>query len=321
MLTNTNETTDRQATLNKMIIGDSPPIQQLKQLVLQAADSHSPILIEGETGTGKELVARALYQLSPRSDATFITINCANLQEQLLESELFGYRKGAFTGAAQNKPGLFKVAHRGTLFMDEIGELPIFHQAKLLRVFETMEFMPIGSTQPIKVDVRVIAATNTSLLKNCKKGKFREDLYYRLSVVTLEIPPLRERSEDIPKLAEHFLNTHSPDRKVRLTDDAIVHLMNYQWPGNVRELFNALERSLIFLSGEELSASSLYIQTRRAVPLTDAIEQLLTLDQVIRKHIIQALATTGNNKTKAAQILGVQRRQLYRLLETHKIRS
>jgi transcriptional regulator with PAS, ATPase and Fis domain len=316
---NTN-TIDYRAELDKMLVGSSSVMQQLKHQVLQAADSHSPILIEGETGTGKELVARALHVFSPRADGPCLPINCATLQEQLLESELFGHQRGAFTGAVQNKPGLFRVANGGTLIMDEIGELPMPHQAKLLRVLETMEFIPIGATQPIQVDVRVVAATNRSLLDEMQDGKFRQDLYYRLGVVTLEIPPLRDRREDIRELAEYFLKTHVPDRKIILPDDAVAHLMNYHWPGNVRELFNALERSLIFLGGDELSVASLYIQTRTAVPLKDVTE-LATLDEVTREHIIRVLSATGNNKTKSAQILGVQRRQLYRLLETYKIHT
>jgi DNA-binding NtrC family response regulator len=305
-------------SLDEMIIGRSPTIERLKQLIRRAGAAHSTILIEGESGTGKELVARALHRYSPRSGAPFITINCANLHEQLLESELFGHRRGAFTGAAQSKPGLFEVANGGTLFMDEIGEIPLTQQAKLLRVLETMEFLPVGATRNVKVDVRVIAATNRSLREGVDKGEFREDLFYRLSVVTLEVPPLRERRDDIPELVEHFMKTRVPDRKVEPTKDAIAYLMDYHWPGNIRELFNTLERSLIFLAGEELTADSLYIQTRTSVPLTDAAE-MQTLDQVARNHIIQVLAATGNNKTRAAKILGVQRRQLYRLLEKHGI--
>ncbi|MCZ6677369.1 MAG: sigma-54 dependent transcriptional regulator [Candidatus Poribacteria bacterium] len=310
--------TMRREALDELIIGQSPTIRQLKQLILKAAASDSAILIEGDSGTGKELVARALHQHSPRSSAPFIVINCANLQEQLLESELFGHRRGAFTGASQNKPGLFEVADGGMLFMDEIGEIPLAQQAKLLRVLETMEFLPVGDTQPVQVDVRIIAAANRSLQESTKEGTFRADLYYRLSVVTLEVPPLRNRCEDIPELVEHFLKNHGLDGKVRLTEDAIAHLIDYHWPGNIRELFNTLERSLIFRSGDELSAESIYIQTRTAVPLTDVTEMPM-LDQVIRNHIIRVLTATGNNKTQAARILGVQRRQLYRLLEAHNI--
>jgi len=320
MNTTTNKIGDRYSILDKLILGHSPSMEALKQEITQIAESDSPVLIQGETGTGKELVARALYQLSPRSEKAFITINCANLQEHLLESELFGYRKGAFTGATQNKPGLFQITNNGTLLMDEIGELPLSHQAKLLRVLETMEFIPIGATQSIRVDVRVIAATNRSLSEEIEEGGFRADLFFRLSVLTLEVPPLREHREDIPDLVEFFLRKHAPDRKIQVTQDANVHLMNYHWPGNVRELFNVLERSLIFLSGDELSASSLYIQTRTPVPLT-GITEFPPLDQVIRTYIIRVLAATKNNKTHAAKILGVQRRQLYRYLETYQIKD
>jgi len=306
------------SSLDEMIIGSSPPIQRLKHLIRRAGASHSTILIQGQSGTGKELVARALHRQSPRAGHPVITINCANLHEQLLESELFGHTRGAFTDAKTTKPGLFEVADGGTLFMDEIGEIPMTQQAKLLRVLETKEFRPLGARDTIAVDVRVIAATNRSLRSEVDKGEFREDLFFRLSVVTLEVPPLRERREDIPALIDHFLKTRVPDRKVRLTQDAIAYLMDYHWPGNIRELFNTLERSLVFLVGEELTADSLYIQTRTSVPLTDMTE-MQTLDQVERNHIIQVLAATANNKTKAAKILGVQRRQLYRLLEKHRI--
>ena len=318
--TNRSEPTEQTAVLDEMIVGHSPAIQQLKQFTLKAATSHSTILVEGESGTGKELVARALHQYSPRSGAPLIVINCANLQEQLLESELFGYRRGAFTGAAQNKPGLFEVADGGVLFMDEIGEIPLAQQAKLLRVLETMEFQPVGATQTVKVDVWVIAATNRLLQEEVEKGRFREDLYYRLSVVTLEVPPLRKRREDIPELVKHFMKTNVPDRKIRLTEEALAHLVDYHWPGNIRELFNTLERSLIFLSGDELSTASLFIQTRTSVSLTD-VREMPTLDQVIRNHIIRVLTATRHNKSEAAKVLGVQRRQLYRLLQTHNITS
>ena len=318
MNTHLNDTVARHAIPNELIIGKSPCIQQLKQQIQQAAVSHSTVLIEGESGTGKELVARSLHRQSLRSGGPFIVINCAALQEQLFESELFGYRRGAFTGAVQNKQGLFEVADGGTLFMDEIGGIPLMHQAKLLRAIETMEFMPVGGTKPVTVDMRVVVATNRSLRKAVEQGEFRGDLYYRLSVLTLEIPPLRERREDIPELAEYFLHAHAPNRKVLLTENAIKHLMNYDWPGNVRELFNLLERSLIFLSGDTLSAESLYIKTRTNVRLIDVTE-IPTLEQVIKNHIIQVLAAKGNNKTQAARALGIQRRQLYRLLNTYNI--
>jgi transcriptional regulator with PAS, ATPase and Fis domain len=314
------DTVARRAIPNEIIIGKSPAIQLLKQQIQQAAISHSTILIEGESGTGKELVARSLHRQSHRSGGPFIVINCATLQDQLLESELFGYRRGAFTGAVQNKPGLFEVANQGTLFMDEIGEIPLSHQSKLLRALETMEFMPLGGTHSVKVDVRVVAATNRSLRKAVEREDFREDLYYRISVLTLEVPPLRERQEDIPELAEYFLQAHAPNRKVWITEDAIKHLMNYRWPGNVRELFNLLERSLIFLSGDKLSAESLYIKTRTDMRLIDVTE-ISTLDEVIKNHIIQVLVAKGNNKTKAAQALGIHRRQLYRLLDTNNINT
>src|ERR671931_376857 len=237
------------------IIGRSPRMKQVFDLIIQAAPSRSTILIEGESGTGKELVARALHTNSPRADRPFVTVNSGNLPPDLLESNLFGHVKGAFTGAVYPKKGLFELADKGTIFFDEIGNINLETQAKLLRVIQEREFMRLGSVETIKVDVRIIAATNVELSKLMSDGRFREALYYRLNVITITLPPLRRRREDIPLLVTHFLEKYSEEnkRKVReVTPEAMRILMDHSWPGNVRELENTIERAVVLCTGDRI---------------------------------------------------------------------
>ncbi|MBI5166542.1 MAG: sigma-54-dependent Fis family transcriptional regulator, partial [candidate division NC10 bacterium] len=234
------------------IIGTSPAMRQVLELVEQVAPSSATILLQGESGTGKELIANAIHLGSPRRDRTFIKVNCAALPETLLESELFGYEKGAFTGAAARKEGRFELAHGGTLFLDEVGDLSLATQAKLLRVLQEGEFERLGGTKTLKVDVRLVAATNTNLTQAVKEKRFRGDLYYRLNVITINLPPLRERQEDIPLLAQHFLLTYSRKNNKAIdgfSQEAMDLLLEYPWPGNVRELENIIERAVVLTKG------------------------------------------------------------------------
>src|SRR5689334_826977 len=245
------------ATRNSLqnIVGASPAMEKLKQTIRTVASTQSTILIYGESGTGKELVARAVHVCSPRAAEAFVSINCGAFPETLLESELFGYVKGAFTGANQNKRGLFEVADRGTIFLDEIGEMDLSMQVKLLRVLQERCVRPVGGTDEIAIDVRVIAATNRDLDKQVTENTFREDLYYRLSVIPVSVPPLRERREDIPLLVNHFLKKYAPGAGKnisRVDPQSLDDLSTYDWPGNVRQLENAIERAVALESGEEL---------------------------------------------------------------------
>jgi transcriptional regulator with PAS, ATPase and Fis domain len=236
------------------LIGSNPKMHDLYTLIKRAAGSKATVLIRGESGCGKELVARALHYNSPRSSKPFVPVNCAALSETLLESELFGHEKNAFTGAAAQKPGRFEMAHGGTLFLDEIGEIPPAVQVKLLRVLQEREYERVGGTKSLKVDVRLVAATNKDLEKAVKEGDFREDLYYRLQVIQLAVPALRERREDIPALAEHFLHKYNVEngRKIKsISTDALALLSSYDYPGNVRELENAIERAVVLADNEE----------------------------------------------------------------------
>src|SRR5690349_2863600 len=240
------------------LIGDSPEMHNIFEVIAKVADSPSTVLITGESGTGKELVAKALHENSSRKNGPFIKINCAAIPKTLMESELFGYEKGAFTGATSSKPGRFELADGGTLFLDEIGEIPVEMQVKLLRVLQESEFERVGGIKTIKVDVRLITATNRDLQKECAAGNFREDLYYRLNVVPIHIPPLRDRREDIPLLVEHFVSKFNDRLKKNIEGiepDALAALVQYHWQGNIRELENVLERTILFCEGPRISAS------------------------------------------------------------------
>jgi two-component system response regulator HydG len=302
------------------MVGRAPAMQELFGLVRRLAPHVHVALITGETGAGKELVARALHQLGPRRERRFVTINCSAVVETLFESELFGHTRGAFTGATDNKPGLFEVADGGTIFLDEIGELPAGVQAKLLRAIELGEVNRVGSLQPRKVNVHVIAATNRDLRAEVAAGRFRSDLFYRLNVVEIHIPPLRERREDIPYLTAAFVRS-SAERLSKsiagLTPAAERALVGYPWNGNVRELRNVIERACIVAEGEFITereiVTALPVNAPAMSPLVpERVERLSTME---REHIQRALEQAGGNKKAAAQMLGVSRRALYRRLE------
>lgn len=299
------------------MVGESPAMKEIFRLIERAGPSGKAILIQGESGTGKELVARALHRHSPRAAQPMVVINCAALPETLLESELFGHEKGAFTGAHAAKPGLFEVADGGTLFIDEIGELPGSLQAKLLRVLEDGSLRRIGSIQERRVDVRVIAATNRNLIKEVEANRFREDLYYRINVMALELPPLRERQGDVPLLVERFLK---PGWEI--TPDALTALNAYHWPGNVRQLINALERAKILCVSETITRKDLpreVVEPRvSAAPNGDRFTTD-DLAAIQRSKVVEVLRREAGNKSRAARVLGIDRRKLYRLVEKYAI--
>ncbi len=299
------------------IIGKSRPMQEIYEIIKKVAPSNASVLIEGESGTGKELVAKSLHYNSPRRNKPLIVVNCSAFAETLLESELFGHEKGAFTGASALKKGRFEISDQGTLFLDEIGELPISLQTKLLRVLQEKIIERVGGILPIPVDFRLIAATNKNLEDEVKNGNFREDLYYRLNVVKTVIPPLRERSEDIPLLIKHFMdkytNEQQPESRVSgITSETIKILCDYQWKGNVRELENILERCILLGSGDMITPSELPLKVRQNVSSfldLDGIPQDVglaeTLSAVEKRMIQRAMKLSGNVQTKAAQLLGI----------------
>ncbi len=307
------------------LIGRSPAIRRVFEMIPRIANAPSNVLITGESGTGKELVARAIHKLSPRRDKPFVVVNCGGIPPNLLESELFGYKAGAFTGATRDKEGLFLKAHQGTIFLDEIGELPLEMQVKLLRVVQEKVVLPLGATKEIKIDVRIISATNRDLAKEVLEGKFREDLYYRLNVITLELPPLRERREDIPLLVDHFLKKYA--RKMGkeiqgISDFALKALMEYDFPGNVRELENIIERSVALETGPLILPENLVLSRRQktdtrtfSVTLPEnGLDLESFLAEIEVSLLKQALARTGGNKTEAAKLLGLNFRSFrYRL--------
>jgi DNA-binding NtrC family response regulator len=304
------------------IIGKSPVMQRVFELVERLKDSQVNVLLTGESGTGKDLLARTLHYHSGRRQAPFVPVNCAAIPEQLLESELFGYVQGAFTDARKDKKGLFVEAHGGTLFLDEVGELPLLLQAKLLRVIEDKEVRPLGATKGEKVDVRIIAATNRDLRRAVDEGKFRQDLFYRLNVVNVHLPPLRERPEDLPLLIQHFIE-HSPQssRARRLSAEALRVLLNYPWPGNVRELENTIERALVLCRGEEITPVDLPAHLTGSTPqvadLRDALLRRCSLADIEREYVHLALELTEGKKKEAADLLGIDRKTLYRKLEEY----
>jgi DNA-binding NtrC family response regulator len=315
------------------IIGEDGKLRQVSQQLHRAAATDATVLLEGESGTGKELFARALHALSPRADGPFVAINCAAIPETLLETELFGHEKGAFTGAVQRKPGRFEIAHRGTLFLDEIGDLPLPLQAKILRVLEEKQFERVGGTQSLHVDVRIVAATNRHLKQRVSERLFREDLYFRLSVFPIVIPPLRERGEDVLILARHFVDKFCRDLNktgLAIAPSAIDELRTYPWPGNVRELQNCIERAVILADGDALHARHLNLSFRQPTPaaasspwdsidlsgtLSDAISR--TTAEVERRKILQALQEAGGNKGFAADALRIGYKALLQKLKSY----
>lgn len=308
------------------IIGQSPRMQDLFKLIPRIAQSNSNVLITGESGSGKELVAAALHNLSHRKEKNFVTINCAAFPEGLLESELFGHMKGAFTGAMYNKQGLFEIADGGSVLLDEIGEMPHNLQAKLLRVLENGVFRRIGGTTDIKVDVRVISATNKDLKDEIAAGRFREDLFYRLNVVPVNVPPLRERKEDIPLLIDHFLRKTSDNPK-KIIPEAVKLLIDYPWKGNVRELENVIERTALLTDKKEITPEDLPSEINgfrgdiKSIP--DLTEEGIDIDQIIgdieKKYLFKALEKTGGVKTEAAKLLNLSFRSFRHRLHKYGI--
>src|SRR5665213_3430901 len=297
-------------------------MQNIFASVMRVAPSRATVLLAGESGVGKDLIARAIHFHSPRKDRPFVKINCTALPENLMESELFGYEKGAFTGANISKPGKFELADTGTVMLDEIGDVPNNIQVKLLRVLQEREFERLGSNKTQHIDVRVIAATNRDLRVALEDGTFREDLYYRLNVVPIEIPPLRERKTDIPYLARHFVEKLAPDTGGRvhgITDAAIDKLMEYSWPGNVRELENVIERSIVMASGDKLDADAIRLDMNlrpRQVPGEPGLPEGMSLDAFEQALIKNALKQADGNKSQAARLLGLTRNALrYRLTQ------
>ena len=304
------------------IIVNSKKMNDVMSLVRKVATTNAIVLVTGESGTGKELVANTIHRFSLRGGGPFIDISCAAIQETLLESELFGYEPGAFTGARKRKLGLLELAHGGTLFLDEIGEMSLTLQSKLLRVLETQSFFRVGGTKKVEVDVRIIAATNRELDESVASGRFRSDLLFRINNFTIKLPPLRDRPEDIPPLAEHFLARVAGGNTRHLGSEAMQVLMNYSWPGNVREMKNVIERAVILSSGDELLPEDLPLELRTHIaskaPLSNGHDyQPANLDELKKKQIISVLEQTGWHQGKASEILGISPSTLYRQLKSY----
>jgi two-component system response regulator PilR (NtrC family) len=314
------------------IIGSSSRMQAIYQMIETVAEVQSTVLINGESGTGKELVARAIHDLSPRAEKPFISINCGAFTETLLESELFGYVKGAFTGANTNRKGLFEAANRGTIFLDEIGEMSPAMQVKLLRVLQEKRVRPVGAHEELSVDARVIAATNRDLKKMSVDGTFREDLFYRISVIPINLPPLRDRREDIPDLVEHFIGKFCDmsGRHLTISPKALQMLEGYMWGGNVRELEHTIERAVALERGDEITPERLPEHVTNYNPERinkefdlpdDGLNLAVHLDNLEKTYVVEALRKTDGNQTKAADLLQMQVRSLRHLLDKHNLRS
>ena len=302
-----------------VMVGNSIAMNAVYKMVDKVAASDAVVLIQGESGTGKELIAQMIHQRSIRANKPFVVINCATLQEALLETELFGHVKGAFTGAVESRIGLFEVADGGTLFLDEIGELAINTQAKLLRVVQSGEIRRVGDNKAINVDTRIIAATHRDLAGEVKNGKFREDLYFRLNVITLSLPPLRDKREDIPVLIDHFLDNFCRNRQKKiLLPEVMTAMSQYHWPGNVRELKNTIERLVVMTEGDSISIEDLP-ENIRVVSSTTAEGTEVILSGVERKHILKVLHEKQGNKTLAAEALGISLKTLYNKLKAYHI--
>jgi len=302
------------------IIGESSLLKKSKELANRVAPTDTTVLLLGETGTGKEIFAQAIHNASTRSSKSFVAVNCSAIAKDLLESEMFGYKAGAFTGALRDKKGLVEEANKGTLFLDEIGELNLDLQAKLLRFLETKTYYKVGDSKPLEVDVRIIAATNRDLLKEIEKGCFREDLYYRLSVFTIALPPLRDRKEDIEALAWHFLNFYAAKVKKHVNafePEFLKGLKNFEYKGNTRELKNIIERAVI-LSNTSTIGADLLPQAQFGSPINSNVSSY-DLSAIEKTHILRVLDVAGNNKTKAAELLDIGVTTLYRKLHEYGI--
>jgi transcriptional regulator with PAS, ATPase and Fis domain len=305
------------------VAGSSAGMREVFQLLKLVAAAEATVLLLGETGTGKELVARAIHQNSPRAKAPFIVINCAALPETLLESELFGHERGAFTGATQRKEGRFLLAHRGTLFLDEIGELSLPIQAKILRVLQTREFESLGSVRTLKVDVRIIAATNRDLEAMVREGRFRDDLFYRLNVVPVVLPPLRERLEDLPRLAEHFLEKYGAKNRKKIkamAPEVLQVFRSYPWPGNIRELENVLERGVIVCAGDTLTVADLPPGLRQLGHWQfQGEEPEADLPELEKQLISRTLELVAGHRQQAAEILGISMDELNLKIRSYRL--
>lgn len=312
------------------IIGTSPPMKNVFEMIQQVAGSRATVLITGASGTGKELVAHAVHQLSPRKNGPFVAVHCAALATNLLESELFGHERGAFTGAVERRQGRFELADGGTLFLDEIGEIDPQVQVKVLRVLEERSFERVGGQKTLTTDVRLIAATNRDLAAMVKESKFREDLYFRLNVVTIHMPPLRERNEDIPILVDHFLKEYARENnkpKLEVTQDAMNALLTYSWPGNVRELRNYIERAVVMSKGDKITLRELPTEVRESLngdengrmSAARIVKSEMTIEEAEKQMIIRALKETNGNRTEAAKRLGISRRTLHRKLHVFNL--
>jgi two-component system response regulator HydG len=300
------------------IIGHSEPMLKIYDMISEVAENDSSVLLTGETGTGKELIAKAVHAKSPRANAPFVPINCGAMPESLLESELFGHRKGAFTGASHARKGYLEVASGGTLFLDEIGEIGSKMQIDLLRVLEDKKICRVGSTEEIEVDFRLVSATRRNLKEEISRGRFREDFYYRVNVITIEVPPLRNRKEDIPLLVDHFLSKYSQETTKQvdsINNDALNMLMSYDWPGNVRELENAVERAVVLSRKRRLDRSDFsFLQGHSGTERTDR-----SLHELEQRHIRQVLEECDWNVTQAAKILDINRVTLHRKINRYNL--
>jgi two-component system response regulator HydG len=316
------------------IVGKSAAMREIYESIRKVAEANSSVYVYGESGTGKELIARAIHRESTRSGGPFIKVNCSSLAEGLLESELFGHEKGAFTGAIRERKGRFELAHEGTLFLDEISDIPLSTQVKLLRVLQEKEIERVGGERTITVDVRIISATNRDLAPMVERGEFREDLFYRLHIIPIEVPPLRDRKEDILPLVTHFIHTIAAEMAkpiVGITDEAMALLMRYDWPGNIRELENMIERAIVLCEGERLDAQLFPINERKGprtnsattlnVPAAGAITLDNALESIERAMIEDALEKSGGVKTKTAELLGIKTSALYYKLEKYGLTS
>ncbi len=308
------------------LVGKSKAMSEIMKTIRQIAPSDINVLILGESGTGKELVARAIHQLSPRSEKKFIAFNCGSFTEELMANELFGHEKDAFTGATKAKAGLIKIAHGGTIFLDEIGDMPTTMQVKLLRVIQEKEVLPVGGENPVPVDVRFIAATHRDLKEDVEKGHFRQDLYYRLNVIAIKPPPLTERGSDIPLLAHHFLSKKSRNmgKNIQAIDrDAMVLLRQYSWPGNVRELENVIERAVALANGPEILIDNLpeYISNLSVETYRRTSSAIPTFEEQEKNYILWVLNKCDWNKTKASKIMGIDRVSLWRKMKRYEIES
>jgi Nif-specific regulatory protein len=323
-----NQSLRDQLKVESELVGNSPAMKAVEHQIARVAGTNATVLIRGESGAGKELVARAIHMSSIRRDGPFVCLNCAALTETLLESELFGHEKGSFTGATEKKIGKFEAANRGTIFLDEIGEMNVGTQAKLLRILEGHAFERVGGNSPIRVDVRVVSATNQPLEKNLQEGTFRRDLFFRLQVVEIVVPPLRDRVSDVPLLAEHFLKrfVRETGRKIRgFTPAALEKMQKYHWPGNVRELRNVVERAVALGAGPLLDGSDIWLSSLEAggpVPLAPATVayEALAIEEIEKRHIVRTLEHTDWNKTQAAGILGIERSTLDRKIKAYDLK-